>query len=85
MNQAIQILDLCSYNKQARCISIELIVSGLIVTFTLTDIVANDLEQYWSDYQFDIEEALIEYFENNPELWGNTEISLPQAQLFKML
>ena len=85
MNQAIQILDVCSYDKEARCISIELIVSGLIVTFTLTSIAATDLEQYWSEHQFDIEESIIEYFDSNPEICGNTEVFLSEAQLFNTL
>ncbi len=59
-------------------------VSGLNITCHLTGIpehIINDIDAYWDAHQFDVEESVADYYEDNPSVWDMADIQISWLEL----
>lgn len=70
MNQAIQIQDGFCVDNETMCI--ELIVSGLMMECHISAIPLADMQAFYLNYQFDLEELITELAER--EVWDEDGI-----------
>ncbi|MFT4940201.1 MAG: hypothetical protein ACI88A_003253 [Paraglaciecola sp.] len=70
MNQAIQIQD--GYTVQNETMCIELIVSGLMMECHISAVPLADMQAFYINYQFDLEEIISDFAER--EIWNEDGI-----------
>ena len=58
--------------------------SGLNVTCYLNSIpehIVNGFDAYWHEHQFDVEESVTDYYEDNPSVWDMADIQISWLEL----
>lgn len=74
MNQSVQIQDGYQYHENTQQLIIVALVSGMSINCCIKVPAMLGVAAFYKAYQFDIEESIIEHFDENPEDAGETTV-----------
>ena len=74
MNQSVHIQDGYQYQQKTQQLIILALVSGMSINCYIKVPETFEVGAFYREYQFDIEEAIVEHFDENPEDAGEATV-----------